>query len=113
MVAKTLHLTIEFFFAGMCERRMADIVGQSQDFRQVLLQPQRDRNGARELSDLNRMGQTVSEVIVEARTEHLGFVFQAPECTRVDDSVAISREVVSVRMRKLRITASAAFAQRK
>ena len=39
-VAEALHLAVEFFFAGVREGRMADVVDQRQRFGQILVERQ-------------------------------------------------------------------------
>ena len=62
-VAELLHLAVQFLFAGVRERRMADIVNQRQRFRQVFIQPQRVRDRSRDLRHLDGMGQPVAEMV--------------------------------------------------
>jgi hypothetical protein len=50
------------------------------------------------------VGEPVAEVVRVTAGEDLRLVLQPPEGTRVDDAVAITLEVVAVRMARLRIT---------
>jgi hypothetical protein len=44
------------------------------------------------------MSQSVSEMVVQTRTENLSLIFQAPKGSRMDDSVAIALKISSVGM---------------
>ncbi len=70
--AEALHLPVELFFAGVRERRMADIVSQGQRFRQSLIQLQNVGQRARNLRYLDGVGKAVAKVVGEARRKDLG-----------------------------------------
>jgi hypothetical protein len=52
------------------------------------------------------MSESIPEVVVQPGCKDLCFVFQAAESTRVDDTIAVTLELVAIGMRKFRITAS-------
>ncbi len=97
----------------MPERRMSDVVRQRQRLRQILIEPESVRHGARDLRHLDGMRQTVAEVIGESRREHLRLVFQAPERAGMNDAVAIALKFIAIRMGELRITAASRALHRK
>src|SRR5439155_1905741 len=105
--AKPAHHGIELGFAGMPERRMTDIMGQRQSFRQILAQTQDRRDGAGDLRNLKGVRKTIAEVIGQAGSEDLSLILQTPECSRVDYAVAIAAKFVAIRMRQVGITAPA------
>ncbi len=61
--AEPLHLTVQLLFTGMGERGMADVVNQGQGFGEIFIEGQHIGHGARDLCDLNGVGQTIAEVI--------------------------------------------------
>ena len=56
---------------------------------QLCVQPQRARYGPRDLSHLNRMGQTGAIIIALVFDEHLRLVLQPPKGAGVNDPVAV------------------------
>ncbi len=55
-VAVRPHRDVERFFAGMAERRMADVVNQSEGFDQIDVQAELSGDGAGDLRDFNACG---------------------------------------------------------
>jgi hypothetical protein len=103
-VAETLHLPVQFFFAGVREGRMADVVRERESFGQIFIQAKRDRNCASDLGHFNGVSEAVPKVIVQARSEDLCLILQPPECPGVNDTIAVALEFVSIRVRQLGIT---------
>ncbi len=101
------HGGVESFFSGMAEGRMADVVNQGERFGQVDVQAECCGDGAGDLRDFERVGQTVAEVVGVAAGEDLGFGFETAEGAGMDDAVAVALEVVAVGMLRLGETASA------
>jgi hypothetical protein len=95
---ETLHLTIELLFSRVSKRRMTDVMHQRECLCQILIQTQNAGDRACDLSDFNRMSQSVSEMVVQTRTENLSLIFQAPKGSRMDDAVAIALKIISVGM---------------
>ncbi len=83
---------VERFFPGMAEGRMADIVREALRLDQILVEPERARDGARDLRDFEAVGQADAIMIAIGRDEHLRLVPQPPERDRMDDPVAIALE---------------------
>src|SRR5262249_15022242 len=76
---------IERALAGMAERGMAEVVGERQRLGQILVEPERARERAGNLRDLQRMGQTGAKMIAFVKNEDLGLVREPPEGARMDD----------------------------
>src|SRR6266404_4472905 len=106
MAAVRAHQFVELSLAGMPERRMADVVDESESFGELGVQAQRGSNGARDLRHFQRVRQAVAEVVGIARGEDLRFGFETPEGSRVNDAVAISRISAAVGMVRLRVAPS-------
>src|SRR6266850_409591 len=97
------HQLVELSLAGMAERRMADVVNESESFGELVVQAQRGGNGARDLRNFKRVRQPVAEVVGIACGENLRLRFEAPEGSRVDDAIAIARVNAAVGMLRLRV----------
>ena len=76
----------------MAEGRVAQIVGQRQRLGQVLVEPQRAGDGARDLRHLEAVGQARAVVVALVEHEHLRLVGEAPEGGGVHDAVAVALE---------------------
>ena len=83
---------VERVLADVAERRMAEIVPEPDRLDEVLVEPQRASDGARDLGDLERVRQPRPVVIAGRRHEHLGLVLEAPERLGVNDPVAVALE---------------------
>src|SRR5262247_4765583 len=94
---------VERALAGMAKRRMAEVVGERQRLPQILVEPERARERACNLRDLQRMGQTGAKMIAFMKDEDLGLVREPPESARMDDAVAIAAEDVTGRTHRLRV----------
>jgi hypothetical protein len=90
--AVLLHAGVEHVLADMAERRVAEVVGQRQGFRQVFVQAQHARQRAADLGDLQAVGQAGAEQVALVVDEHLGLVFQAAEGGGMHDAVAVALE---------------------
>ena len=91
----------------MTERRVTEVVRQHDRLDQVLVRAQRARHGARHLRNLERVRESIPEVIAFRVGKHLGLVLQPPEGARVHDPVAVALERGPVRVRGLRLDAAA------
>src|SRR5262249_29710949 len=90
---------IERALAGMAERGMTEVVGERQRLRQILVEPERARERARNLRDLQRMGQTGAKMIAFVKDENLGLVREPPEGARMVEGAACGAEAVGGRAR--------------
>ena len=79
----------------MAERRVADIVREAQRLGQILVEPQRARDRAADLRDLDAVRQPDAEMVAVGRQEHLRLVAQPAEADRMDDAVAVALKRVA------------------
>jgi hypothetical protein len=86
---------------------MPDVVDQSQRLDQINVDVQSAGESARDLRNLQSVGQSVAEVVRVAAREDLGLGFEAPESARMDDPVTVALEVVAVGMLRLGAAATA------
>ena len=85
----------ERLLAGVAERRVPQVVPERDGLGQVLVQPERPRDGARDLRHLERVGEPGAEVVALGGQEHLRLMRQASERLRVEDLVAVALVVVA------------------
>ena len=83
---------VERLLAGVPERRMAEIVAEPDRLDEVLVQPQRTPDAARDAGRLERVREPRAEVVALGIDEHLRLEPQPPERLRVDDAVAVALE---------------------
>jgi hypothetical protein len=89
-----LHAGIQRLLPGVAEWRVAQIVRQRHRLDQVLVQSQAPRDRAADLRDFDAVGEAGAEQIALVIDEDLGLVFEAAECTGMDDAVAVALEAV-------------------
>ena len=85
------HL-VERLLARVPERRVAEVVAEPDRLDEILVQPQRTADAARDARRLERVRETRAEMVAFGVDEDLGLVAQAAECLRVDDAVAVALE---------------------
>ena len=88
--ARIFERGIERAFAGMAERRMAEIVGKRQRLGQVLVGVEVAGERAGDLRHFERVGEARTVVIAFVIDEDLGLVVEPAEGGRVQDAVAIA-----------------------
>ena len=96
--AKALHVVIEAarhqlvddFLAGVPERRVAEIVPESDRFGQLFVEAQHFGDRPGDLRDLERVRQARPVMIAGRREKHLCLVLEATERLAVNDAVAIA-----------------------
>jgi hypothetical protein len=81
---------IENRFAGVTERSVAEIVAQRSRLREVLVEAEGTRNRARELADLEGVGESSARMISDVGHEDLGLVLETAKGASVEDAVAIT-----------------------
>jgi hypothetical protein len=86
---------------------MAEIVGQRQRLGQVLVKTERAGERARNLGDLEGVGQPGAKVIAFVEDEDLGLVRESAEGGGVDDTVAVAPEGVAGCAHRFRIEPAA------
>src|SRR6267378_5366325 len=92
------HEGVQLSLSGVTKRRMADVVHQRESLGKLGVEAQRGGNRAGNLRHFQRVRQAIPEVVGEARGEYLCLGFQAAECARMNDAVAISRVFTAIRM---------------
>src|SRR5215469_5303657 len=102
-----LHRAVQSLLAGMPERRMPDVMHQSEGLDQIDVEIERLRRGARDLRNLECVREPVAEMIGVAASEYLGFCLESPESSSMNYAVAVALEVVAVGMLQLRIPSPA------
>ncbi len=102
-LAEPRHLPVQRLLSGVRERRVPNIVRQSQRLGQVLVQFQCMSQRARNLRHFDGMGKPVAKMIRKSRREYLRLGLQTPESTGVDYPIAIALKLVAVSVRRFRI----------
>ena len=95
------HARVEHLLADVAERRVAEVVTEPDRLGEVLVQPERPRDVARDAAGLERVGEAGAVVVALGGDEHLGLVLEPPERLGVDDPVAVAlerRAVLGVRL---------------
>ena len=83
---------VERLLARVAERRMAEIVAEPDRLDEILVQPERPRDAARDARRLERVREPRAEVVALGVDEDLRLVPQPAERLRVDDAVAVALE---------------------
>src|SRR5262249_3986208 len=83
---------VERLLAGVTERRVADVVPDSDRLRQVLVQTERPRHPARNPRRLQRVREPGAGGVALRIDEHLSLVTKSAERLRVTDAVAVALE---------------------
>jgi hypothetical protein len=86
---------------------MTHVVYERERFDEIRIQVEYFGNGARDLRDLNGVCQSIAKMIGVAASEDLRFVFQPPKSPRVNNAIAITLEIIAIRMRRFRVASSA------
>ena len=87
--------------AGMAERRMAEVVGQRQRFREILVKTELPGQRAGDLRHLQRVRQPGTVMIAFMEHEDLGFMLQAAEGGGMNHPVAVAPERAAGLARRL------------
>ncbi len=107
--AVAFHQPVQRRLTPVAKRRMAEIMGERDGLRQVLVQLQRAGDVPGNRRDLNRMRQARAQVIARAVQENLGLVFEPAEGARVDDTVTIPLVLGAPVRRGFAVFSAAAF----
>ena len=83
--------------------RMAEIVGQSNRFGQILIQRQGPSNGAANGSHLDGMGQPGAQMVAGSVEENLGLVLEPAKSARMNDASAVPLKLGPIGMTRFRI----------
>ena len=100
--AMVLQAGIERALPGMAERGVAEVVGERQGLREVLVQPELPGQRTGDLRHLEGMRQPGAVVVALVEHEHLGLVLQPAEGRGMDHPVAIPPERAAGAARRLR-----------
>jgi hypothetical protein len=100
------HHGIECLFSCVTERRVPYVMHQRQRFHQVHIQPKLPSYGSSDLRHLNGVSKPVAEVIGVALGENLSFILKATERARMDNTITIPFEFISVRVSGLGVSAA-------
>jgi hypothetical protein len=111
-IVEGLHLVVEFRLAGVCERRVADVMGQSQSLGEAFVEFQDAGDSTRDLGDFNGVCESIPKMVRESGGEYLGLVFEPTKGTSVNDAVAITLEFGPVGMGGFRVAAAPAALSR-
>ena len=103
------HEAVELGLAGMAERGVAEIVGEGDGLREVLIEGEGARDRAGDGGDLDGMGEAGAEVIGGAAEEDLGLVLEPAEGAGMDDPGAIPLVLGSVGVARLAVLAAGAL----
>lgn len=105
--AVPLHQTVQGAFPGVPERRVPEVVRERDGLREVLVQPEAPGDRPRDARHLDRVGETVPQMVAGRAQEDLRLVFEPPERLAVQDAVAVALELGPVRMGRFGVTAPA------
>jgi hypothetical protein len=89
------HRRLKRILPGVAERRVAEIVSETERLRQVLVESKGAGHRAADLRDFDAMGQADAVVIAVRRDEDLRLVTKTPEGDGVNNPVAIALENVT------------------
>src|SRR5205823_1518494 len=92
------HRRIQRLLACMSKGGMDDIVHQGKRLHQINIQAQLFGNRAGNLRNLDRVGQTIAEMVRVTAGEDLRLVFQPAESTGMNDAVTVSLKIVAIGM---------------
>ena len=84
------HETVQDLFAGVPERCVSEVVSQRDGFCEVFVKAEGTCDIASDGGHFHGVGKPGSEMITSAIEEHLGFVFEPPERTRMNYPVAVA-----------------------
>ena len=102
------HQLVEFLFAGVAKRRMANVVDESESLGKIRIEAESCGYRSGNLRNLKSVGQTITKVIRITNGEHLRLGFEASEGARVNDAIAVALEGVAIGMRRLGIATAPA-----
>ncbi len=83
---------VENRLAGVAEGGVTEVVTQCRRLDEILVETERAGDGARQLTDLEGVGEPGARMISHVRHEDLGLVLEPTKGPRVEDSVAITLE---------------------
>jgi hypothetical protein len=84
------HASVQGVLAGMAERRVAQVVRESDRLRQVFLKAKLPGNRSTDLCDFQAVRQSRAMVIVGNCREDLRLAHQSAKCCGMDDPFAVT-----------------------
>ena len=90
MVKAVFHHGAKRPLPGVAERRMTEIVAESDSFGQALVERKTDGNGARNLGNLKRMSKACAVMVAVRREEDLRFMLETAERAAMNNPVAVA-----------------------
>ncbi len=103
------HRRVERVLTGVPERRVPHVMPEADRLRQILVQPQRPCDDARDRRRLERVGHPRAVVVALGVDEDLRLPLQSAKRLRVDDAVAVALERCPHAARLLRELAAASL----
>ena len=91
-----LHHLVEGILAGMPERRVPEIVRKGNRLAEVFVQPEGTSYGARDLGNLEGVGQASTVVVAFVIDEDLRLVLEATKRPGIHDPLAVALKRRSV-----------------
>ena len=105
--AMASHHRVQRDFARVSERRMTDVMHQRKSLDQIGIQVETRGDGARDLRNLDGVGQPRAEVVGDTMGENLGLILKPAEGAGVNDAVAVALERGAIGMLGLGVAPSA------
>ncbi len=102
-----LHQLVQLAFTGMTERRMANVVNQSESLGKFGIEAESGGYGSRDLRDFERVREAIAEMIGITGGENLRFGLKPAKSTRVNDAVAVARVLGTIRVTRFVVAATA------
>ena len=92
------HEFLEGGLSGVPEGRVAEVVGEGDDFGEPFVEAQGDGDASGGFGDFEGVGEAGAEVVVSDVDEDLGLVLKAAESGAAEDALAVAFEGVSERV---------------
>ena len=109
--AVLVHQLVERLLARVPKGRMPEVVRERDDLGEILIQPERARDGARDVRDFKSVRKPRAQVIAGAVQKDLRLVFQPPERAAVDHTRAVALVIRAMRMLRLGMDAPLGIAR--
>ena len=90
-----VHRLFKRTFPGMAKGRVADVMGETQGLGQILIQPQRARNGAADLCHFYAVGEANPEMIPIGGDKNLRLVAQSAKGNGMNNAVPVALKIAS------------------
>ena len=93
--AMRFHAVVQCVLAGMAERRVTEVVRERDRLDQVFVESQAARDRARDLCNLEAVGEARAEQIAFVIDEDLGLIFETAKCSGVNNAVAVALQLAA------------------